>query len=104
MSVLISLGQDIIIAQLEVLVNYSERFYQGQFITRKKSNHTIVDRLEDLQNDYFNVEYISEKLSISPNYLRGLLKTLTEQNTHQIIHDKFIENKRETIYQRINRK
>ena len=72
-------SQNIIIAQLEVLLNYSERFYQRQFVTRKKSNHTILDRLEDLLADYFNgeslaknglptVEYISEKLSISPSY------------------------------------
>ena len=101
-------SQDIIIAQLEVLLNYSERFYQRQFITRKKSNHTILDRLEDLLTDYFNgeslsknglptVEYISEKLSISPSYLRGLLKTLTGQNTQQIIQDKLIEKAKERL-------
>ena len=95
-------SQDIIIAQIELLLTYSERFYQRQFITRKIPNHAILDRLEDLLTNYFNstdlvekglptVHYIAEALSVSPNYLSGLLKVLTGQSTQQRIHDKLIE-------------
>src|SRR4051812_3623966 len=41
-------SQDIIIAQLELLLTYSERFYHRQFITRKITNHQVLDRLEHL--------------------------------------------------------
>ena len=95
-------SQSIIISQIETLLNYSERFYQRQFITRKKANHQILERLEEVLKNYFDsdflinkgiptVQYIAETLNISPNYLSGLLKTLTGQSTQQHIHDKLIE-------------
>ena len=49
-------SQHIIIAQIELLLSYSERFYHRQFITRKISNHQILGRLEDLLNNYFSDE------------------------------------------------
>jgi AraC family transcriptional activator of pobA len=101
-------SQDIIIAQIELLLTYSERFYQRQFITRKMTNHAILDRLEDLLTNYFNsddlvekglptVQFIAEALSVSPNYLSGLLKVLTGQSTQQRIHDKLIEKAKEKL-------
>ena len=101
-------SQDIIIAQLEVLLNYSERFYHRQFITRKISNHQILGRLEDVLTGYFNsddlitkgipsVQYIAESLNVSPNYLSSLLKVLTGQNTQQHIHNKLIEKAKEKL-------
>lgn len=101
-------SQSIIISQIETLLNYSERFYQRQFITRQITNHNILNRLEDLLMAYFNgqdlinkglptVQYIAEKLNISPNYLRGLLKVLTGQNTQQHIHGKLIEKAKEKL-------
>ena len=39
--------QNIIIGQLELLLNYSDRFYQRQFTTRKGSSHDILTRLEN---------------------------------------------------------
>ncbi len=101
-------SQDIIISHLEVLLNYSERFYQRQFITRKITNSKILGRLEDILEEYFRsgdllksglptVQYISEKLNVSPNYLRGLLKTLTGLNTQQHIHEKLIQKAKEKL-------
>jgi len=101
-------SQHIIIAQLELLLNYADRFYHRQFITRKITNHNILDRLEDLLTKYFNsdalatqglptVSFISEDLNVSPNYLSGLLKTLTGQSTQQHIHDKLIEKAKEKL-------
>jgi len=98
----------IIISHLETLLNYSERFYQRQFITRKKSNHQLLDRLDKLLVTYFDgddlatkglptVQYISDQLHISPTYLRGLLKTITGQNTQQYIHDKLLEKAKEKL-------
>jgi len=101
-------SQSIIISQIETLLNYAERFYQRQFITRKITNHQILNRLEDLLSDFFNndksintglptVQFVSEKLNVSPNYLSGLLKTLTGQSTQQHIHEKLIEKAKEKL-------
>lgn len=101
-------SQDIMIAQLELLFTYSERFYQRQFITRRIANHQILNRLEEILNDYFNstdllekglptVQAIADALSMSPNYLSGLLKLLTGQSTQQHIHDKLIERAKEKL-------
>lgn len=101
-------SQDIIISHLETLLNYAERFYQRQFITRKIANHQLLDRLEKLLSDYFanddllseglpTVKYISDQLNISPTYLRSLLKNLTGQSTQQHIHDKLIEKAKEKL-------
>jgi AraC-like DNA-binding protein len=101
-------SQDIIIAQLELLFNYADRFYHRQFITRKISNHKILGRLEDLLDEYFNsnnltkkglpaVQDIAETLNMSPGYLSALLKTLTGQSTQQHIHDKLIQKAKEKL-------
>ena len=49
-----SFSQDVIISQIELLLNYSNRFYNRQFITRKKANTDILIRLENLLSEYFN--------------------------------------------------
>jgi len=101
-------SQDVIIAQLELLLTYADRFYNRQFITRKITNHKILNRLEDMLNEYFNsddlikkglptVQHIAEALNVSPNYLSGLLKTLTGQSTQQHIHNKLIEKAKEKL-------
>jgi AraC family transcriptional regulator, transcriptional activator of pobA len=101
-------SQDIIISQIETLLNYSERFYQRQFITRKISSHKILDRLEEIITDYFNsgnlttnglptVQYVARTLNISTSYLSGLLKALTGRSTQQHIQDKVIEKAKEKL-------
>ena len=98
----------IIISQLESLLNYSERFYQRQFITRRKIHHQTLDRLENLLAIYFDseelvkkglptVQYVAGSLNLSPNYLSGLLKTLTGRSTQQHIQDKLIEKAKEKL-------
>jgi AraC-like DNA-binding protein len=101
-------SQDIIIAQLELLLVHADRFYHRQFLTRKITNHKILTRLEELLTNYFNsddlvnkglpsVQYIADKLNVSPNYLSDLLKVLTGQSTQQHIHDKLIEKAKEKL-------
>ncbi len=101
-------SQDLIIAQLELFLKYAERFYHRQFITRKITNHKILNRLEDILTEYFGsddlmkkglptVQYIAETLNVSANYLSVLLKVLTGQSTQQHIHDKLIEKAKEKL-------
>ncbi|MDP4210959.1 MAG: helix-turn-helix transcriptional regulator [Bacteroidota bacterium] len=101
-------SQNIIISQIETLLNYAERFYQRQFITRKKSSHQILEQLETLLGEYMSstdlinnglptVQYVSERLNISTGYLGSLLKSLTGMNTQQHIHEKLIEKAKEKL-------
>ncbi len=101
-------SQSIIISQIETLLNYADRFYQRQFITRKINNHQILDRLEKLLSNYFEsetiiteglptVHFVAESLNISTSYLSGLLKVLTGQSTQQHIHNKLIEKAKEKL-------
>lgn len=101
-------SKQIIITHIESLLNYSERFYNRQFITREKANHQTLERLEKLLSDYFNsedliskglptVQYVADKLNVSPGYLGSLLRMLTGQNTQQHIHEKLIEKAKEKL-------
>jgi AraC family transcriptional regulator, transcriptional activator of pobA len=101
-------SQNVIIAQLELLLTYAERFYQRQFITRKITNHKILSRLEDILTEYFNsgdisrkglptVQFIARELNISPNYLSELLKVLTGRSTRDHIHEKLMEKAKERL-------
>lgn len=101
-------SQSVIVSQLELLLNYSNRFYNRQFITRQKASSDLLMKLEDLLNEYFDrqnelqeglptVKYIADKLNVSPNYLSDTLRTLTGQNAQQHIHDKLIEKAKESL-------
>ena len=95
-------SQDVILAHLEVLLAYAERFYQRQFITRKKVNHQLLAQLEAVLAAYLasealpqrglpTVQYLADALHVSPTYLSSLLKALTGQSTQQYIHEKLLE-------------
>ena len=101
-------SQDIIVSNLETMLNYAERFYERQFITRKITNHSILDRLERELAEYFNddgllsqglptVQYMADKLNISSKYLSNLLKQLTGQTAQQLIHEKLIDKAKEKL-------
>lgn len=105
-SVIDTFSQDVMISHIELLLNYCNRFYHRQFITRKNASNDLLIRLEEVLSAYFNNEnekglptvlYISEKLNISPNYLSDMLRSLTGQSTQQHIHDKLIEKAKELI-------
>ncbi|MEH6680591.1 MAG: AraC family transcriptional regulator [Sediminicola sp.] len=99
-------SQSIIISQIETLLNYSDRFYQRQFLTRKVNNHQILQKVEKIIDDHFNddsttglptVQYVAKSLNLSPMYLSSLLKSVTGQTTQQHIHEKLIEKAKEKL-------
>lgn len=101
-------SQDVIIAQIELLLNYSNRFYKRQFITRKAVNNDLLAKSEALLSGYFNnetslmkglptVQYLAEQLNVSTHYLSDMLRSLTGQNAQQHIHDKLIEKAKEIL-------
>jgi len=100
--------QDIILSQIDMLLQYSNRFYERQFITRKAVNHALLTQLEKLLDDYFDseetlkqglptVEYLAESLHVSARYLSDLLRSVTGKNTQQHIHDKLFEEAKEKL-------
>jgi AraC-like DNA-binding protein len=101
-------SQEIVIAQIELLLSYSHRFYKRQFITRKAVNSELLHKLEDILDDYFNnekslhqglptVQYLAEHLNLSPSYLSDMLRSLTGQNAQQHIHHKLIDKAKELL-------
>ena len=101
-------SQDVMVAQIELLLNYSNRFYKRQFITRKAVSNDLLTKLENLLSDYFNndtaslkglptVQYLAEQLNVSPHYLSDMLRSLTGQNAQQHIHHKLIEKAKEML-------
>jgi len=102
------LTQDVVMAQLELLFNYAQRFYKRQFITRKEISHSLLQQFEDTLNSYFDddqplyqgiptVQNLADRLSISPGYLSDLLRTLTGKNAQHHIHEKLIEKAKERL-------
>jgi AraC-like DNA-binding protein len=101
-------SQDVLVSQIELLLNYSNRFYNRQFITRKAINNDIVTSLDNLLNMYFeegnslknglpSVKYISTELKLSPRYLSDMLSSLTGLNTQQYIQHVIIEKAKEKL-------
>ncbi|MFT3934567.1 MAG: helix-turn-helix transcriptional regulator [Chitinophagaceae bacterium] len=101
-------SQDLIISYIEVLLNYSNRFYKRQFITRKTVNNDLLARMEEMLNNYFGkeeglqnglptVENLAGQLNLSPRYLSDMLRSLTGQNAQQHIHEKLIEKAKEYL-------
>jgi len=100
-------SQDIILAQIELILAYSERFYQRQFITRKKDNHRILELLESVVREYYKkelpikglptVQFIADELHISASYLSRMLRAITGQTTQQFLQDKALDYAKEKL-------
>ena len=101
-------SQEVIISQVELLLNYSSRFYKRQFITYRAVNDDLIQRFENTLDMYFHsddelqkgipsVQYIAEQLNVSTNYLSDILRSLTGFSTQQHIHNRFIETAKEIL-------
>lgn len=100
--------QDIILSQIDLLLNYSSRFYERQFITRKNNSYTLLAKIESFIDDYYNddrsasnglltVGLIAGAMNISPNYLSDFLKIHTGRTTKQHIYEKLISVAKEKL-------
>jgi len=102
------ISQDVLVSQVELLLNYSKRYYNRQFITRKTGSSDLLVRFENLLADYFDtgkpltnglpaVDDLAAALNVSAHYLSDMLRTLTGQNTQQHIHARLIEKAKELL-------
>lgn len=101
-------SQDVMVSYLDVLLNYTNRFYNRQFITRTTASMDLLVQIDDLLTEYFNgelvqqiglptVQYLSGKLNISPNYLSDMLRKITGQSAQKHIHNKLIEKAKDYL-------
>lgn len=100
-------SQDVIISQIELLLTYSNRFYNRQFTTRKVVNNDLVTKMEKILDDYFKeekslqglptVEYLASELNLTARYLSDMLRLHTGQNAQHHIHDNLIEKAKDYL-------
>lgn len=103
-----SYSEGVILSYIDLLLSYSDRFYNRQFLTRKTLNSDLLTKFDELLVTYFaekdtahislpSVQYFSDKLHLSPNYLSNMLRSLTGKSTQQHIQDKLIEKSKELL-------
>ncbi len=101
-------SQDVVISQIELLLNYANRFYSRQFITRKAVSSDLLEKVEEILHGYFRsanmknqgiptVQFLSAQLNVSSSYLSDMLRSLTGQNAQQHIHNHLIEKAKEQL-------
>lgn len=98
-------SQDVLIANIELLLVHIDRYYNRQFLTRKNISNDTLSQMEEILNSYFEaeptqlptVQYVADKLNLSPTYLSDLLKNLTGLTSQQHIHEKLIEKAKELL-------
>ena len=95
-------SQDILFSQIELLLNYCNRFHNRQFLTRTQANNSLLSNFERLLEDYFSderaitngipsMEYFANKVHLSRNYLSDMLRSITGQSAQQHIQQKIID-------------
>jgi AraC family transcriptional activator of pobA len=104
-------SKTLIVSNIELLLNYCTRFYDRQFITRDVVNKGILERFEDLLNEYFesdqpqcnglpSVAYCAEQLHLSANYFGDLIRKETGKSASDHIQVKIMDIAKERIFDR----
>jgi AraC family transcriptional activator of pobA len=99
----------LIVANLELMLSYTSRFYDRQFLTRAKPGNDLVEKFDRLLTDYFktdslletglpDVKYFANHLNLSANYLSDLLVKYTGQSTQTHIHLKLIDKAKHLLW------
>jgi AraC family transcriptional regulator, transcriptional activator of pobA len=99
----------LIVSNIELFLNYCARFYERQFITRDNVHKGILEKLENLMNDYFQAEkpqtlglpsvsYCANELHLSASYFGDLIKKETGKTAQEYIQLKIIDLAKEKIF------
>jgi AraC-like DNA-binding protein len=95
-------SKKLIASNIELFLDYCQRFYDRQFITRDTVNRGILENFEQLLHTYFesdqpstiglpSVAYCADALNLSANYFGDLIKKSTGKTAQEYIHNKIIE-------------
>lgn len=104
-------SKKLITNNIELLLNYCERFYDRQFVTRENMNKGKLEKFEELLDKYFqseepktiglpSVSYIADRLNLSANYFGDLVKKETGKSAQEYIQIKLIDIAKEKIFDR----
>ncbi len=102
-------SKKLIVSNIELFLDYCQRFYDRQFITRENVNRGVLEKFEENLNAYFqsdepqqnglpSVAYFAEQLFLSPNYFGDLIKKETGRTAQEYIQNKLIEIAKEKIF------
>ena len=92
----------VILSNLELLLNYSKRFYERQFNTRATRSQSVVEAFIENLSDYFSgdlhleeglpsIKRFSDGAGLSQHYFSDLLKKETGRSAKDHINDFVIE-------------
>lgn len=95
-------SNQLLVSNIELMLNYCNRFYERQFETRSHKHSDVVTRVEQLIEAYYDqnkqlefgspsIQYFAEKVNLSANYLSDLLKKETGRNTKEHINDHVVD-------------
>jgi AraC-like DNA-binding protein len=99
----------LILSNIELFLDYCQRFYDRQFITRDLPNKDILERFEHLLDNYFTSEklsslgmptvaYCANELNLSANYFGDLIKKETSKTAQEYIQMRVIDLAKEKIF------
>lgn len=99
----------LIVANIQLMLDYCVRFYDRQFITRDYAHRGILEKFEQILNAYFeserpqtvglpSVAYCAEELHLSPNYFGDMVKKETGKTAQEYIQSKLIDIAKEKIF------
>jgi AraC-like DNA-binding protein len=99
----------LIISNIELFLDYCLRFYDRQFITRDFPNKSILERFEQLLDNYFGsdklssigmptVAYCANELNLSANYFGDLIKKETSKTAQEYIQMRVIDLAKEKMF------
>jgi AraC family transcriptional activator of pobA len=102
-------SKTLIASNIELFLNYCARFYDRQFVTRDNAHKGILERFENLMNDYFqsekpqvlglpSVAYCAGQLNLSANYFGDLIKKDTGKSAQEYIQSKLMDIAKEKIF------
>ncbi|QQL49835.1 helix-turn-helix domain-containing protein [Mucilaginibacter ginkgonis] len=102
-------SKKLIVANIELFLNYCMRFYDRQFILRDHVNRGILERFENLLNNYFesdkpaiiglpSIAWCAGQLNLSANYFGDLVKKETGKTAQEYVQAKLIETAKEKIF------
>lgn len=95
-------SRNLLVSNIELLLNYCNRFYERQFHTRSESHSDVVSNVENLIRTYYedgkqlqegtpSIQYLANQVNLSANYLSDLLKKETGRNTKEHINHYVID-------------
>lgn len=102
-------SKKVIVTTIELFLNYCNRFYDRQFKTRDNAHKGVLEKFEEILNDYFvsdrpqqfglpSVNFCAEQLHLSTNYFGDLIKKETGNTAQEYIQTKIVDIAKEKLF------